>query len=81
MAVSVDKTPDDARRFLAHFPPSFTVALDPKWTCASTYLLPGMPTSFIIDKAGVVRVINVGFRNQDKAAIRMQLAQLLSEDK
>ena len=81
IAVSVDKTPDDARRFLERFPPLFTVALDPKWTCASAYLLPGMPTSFIIDREGVVRSVRIGFREGDKAGIRRQLLEMLNEGK
>ena len=79
MAISVDKVPDDARRFLARYPPQFTVALDTTWTCASAYLLPGMPTSFVIDKAGVIRGVHIGFRDKDKVKIRGQLLQLLHE--
>ena len=81
LAVSVDKTPDDARRFLERFPPLFTVALDPKGTCASAYLVPGMPTTFVIDRAGIVRTVHIGFHGGAKAEIRRQLLELLDESK
>lgn len=36
------------------------VALDPDMKLARTYLIHGMPTSFFIDRAGVVRRVHVG---------------------
>jgi cytochrome c biogenesis protein CcmG/thiol:disulfide interchange protein DsbE len=78
IAVSVDKVPDDARRFLALYPPQFTAALDPAWTCASTYMLPGMPTSFVIDKGGIIRAVHIGFRDQDQSGSRQQILELLN---
>ncbi|HEX9275294.1 MAG TPA: TlpA disulfide reductase family protein [Casimicrobiaceae bacterium] len=79
MAVSVDKVAADAQRFLARYPPQFTVALDTTWTCASAYLLPGMPTSFVIDKRGLIRDVHIGFRDKDKVEIRRQILELLDE--
>ena len=79
MAVSVDKVPADAKKFLASYPPQFTVAFDAKWTCASAYLLPGMPTSFLIDRRGVIRYVHVGFRPSGESEIRRQIMELLDE--
>ena len=79
IAVSVDKSPDDARHFMERFPPLFTVVLDPTWVCPSAYLLPGMPTSFIIDKRGLIRAVHIGFRDTDKVEIRRQILELLDE--
>lgn len=79
LALSVDKNPDDARRFLERFPPQFPVALDSTWICASAYLLPGMPTTFIVDSTGVVRALHIGFRGSDEAHIRAELEHLLGE--
>lgn len=79
LALSVDKNPEDARRFLERFPPQFPVALDSTWTCASAYLLPGMPTTFVIDSAGVVRALHIGFRGSDKARIRAEVEHMLGE--
>ncbi len=81
IAVSVDKVPDDARRFLARYPAQFTAVLDSTWTCPSSYLLQGMPTTYIIDRSGVIRVVQIGFREGDKTGIRRQLLELLNEAK
>jgi len=77
VAVSVDKTADDARRFLARNPASFTVVLDAAAACPAAYTLEGMPSSFIIDRAGIVRVVHRGFRESDRDEIRRQLVEAL----
>src|ERR1700694_2502274 len=77
LAVSVDKTPEDARRFLARYPAQFTVALDAAGTCPAAFQLQGMPSSYIIDKGGAVRAVHAGFRNRDRAEIRQQLLDVL----
>jgi thiol-disulfide isomerase/thioredoxin len=79
MAVTVDKVPADAKSFLANYPAQFTVALDTKWTCPSAYVVPGMPTSFLIDKRGVIRYVHIGFRPSAKPEIRRQILELLDE--
>lgn len=81
IAVTVDKVPEDARDFIARYPAQFTIAQDTKWTCASAYQVPGMPTSFVIDRGGVIRGVHIGFRSENKAAIRQQVQQLLGEGK
>lgn len=77
LAVSVDKTPEEARRFLARYPAQFTVALDAAAACPASFELQGMPSSYIIDKGGTVRAVHAGFRNRDRAEIRQQLLDVL----
>lgn len=81
VAVSVDKTPAEARRFLARYPAQFTVALDAAAACPAAFRLEGMPSSFVIDRTGAVRAAHVGFREQDRAEIRRQLLEALDGDK
>ena len=78
-AVSVDKTADDARGFLTKYPAQFTTAVDIAGACPKSYELQGMPSSYLIDRKGVVRAVHEGFRNGDKAGIRTRLLELLSE--
>jgi cytochrome c biogenesis protein CcmG/thiol:disulfide interchange protein DsbE len=78
LAVSVDKTAEEARRFLASYPAQFTVALDVAGACPAAFQVLGMPSSYIIDKGGVVRAVHAGFRNRDRAEIRQQLLEVLS---
>ena len=77
LAVSVDKTPEEARRFLARYPAQFTIALDAAAACPAAFQLHGMPSSYIIDKGGAVRAVHAGFRNRDRAEIRQQLLDVL----
>jgi thiol-disulfide isomerase/thioredoxin len=79
VAVSVDKTADEARGFLAKYPAQFTTALDTAGGCPKSYELQGMPSSYVIDRKGVVQAVHAGFRNSDKASIRAQLLELLSD--
>jgi cytochrome c biogenesis protein CcmG/thiol:disulfide interchange protein DsbE len=79
VAVSVDKTAEDARRFVASHPARFVLAVDRTGACPAAYQLPGMPTSFIIDRRGVIRAVHAGFRASDAAEIRRQLSEALDE--
>ena len=79
VAVSVDKTADEANRFLARYPASFTVVLDAAAACPPAYGLEGMPSSFIIDRAGIVRMVHSGFRESDRDEIRRQLVEALGK--
>jgi len=81
VAVSVDKTPAEARRFLARYPAQFTVALDAAAACPAAFRIEGMPSSFVIDRNGAVRAAHVGFRDSDRAEIRRQLLDALGGDK
>jgi peroxiredoxin len=81
LAVSVDKTADEARRFLARHPAQFATALDAPGACPAAYRLQGMPSSYVIGRDGIVRAVHVGFRGGDKAEIRRQVIEALAEGK
>jgi cytochrome c biogenesis protein CcmG/thiol:disulfide interchange protein DsbE len=81
VAVSVDKTADDAKRFLARYPASFTIVLDAAASCPAAFRLEGMPSSYVIDRSGAVRAVHVGFHNADRGEIRRQLDQALEGGK
>jgi thiol-disulfide isomerase/thioredoxin len=78
LAISVDKTADAARNFVEHHPAQFSVALDAKAACPVAYQLPGMPTSYLIDRSGAVRAVYGGFHPGAKAEIRQQVLELLA---
>jgi cytochrome c biogenesis protein CcmG, thiol:disulfide interchange protein DsbE len=79
VAISVDKTAADAQRFLTRYPPQFTVALDTSGACPTAFRLEGMPSSFVIDRSGVVRAVHVGFHGKDRDEIRRQLLDALEK--
>jgi cytochrome c biogenesis protein CcmG, thiol:disulfide interchange protein DsbE len=79
IAVNVDRSRQDAERFLAAFNPSFDVRYDPAGSLAEHFKVEGMPTGLLIDRHGVARFTHIGFRPVDRAAYESQLRQLLSE--
>jgi thiol-disulfide isomerase/thioredoxin len=81
VAVSVDKTAEDAKRFLARYPASFTIMLDAAASCPAAFRLEGMPSSYIIDRSGAVRAVHTGFHNSDRDEIRRQLVEALQGGK
>ena len=81
VAVSVDKTAEDAKRFLARYPASFTTALDAAASCPTAFRLEGMPSSYVIDRSGAVRAVHTGFHNSDRDEIRRQLVDALQGSK
>ena len=77
IAINVDERIDDAVAFLEHYPMSYDVLSDPHGATAAAYALPGMPTSFVIDPAGRVTLVHVGFRRGDMRTIRAHIVELL----
>ncbi len=77
VAVNLDEDTADAKAFLKQFPVSYPVLMDPKGKVPEKYELPGMPTSFLIDKRGRIQHIHIGFKPKDMKNIRKQVIALL----
>ena len=77
VAVNLDEDTADAKAFLKQFPVSYPVLIDPNGKVPEKYELPGMPTSFLIDKRGRVQHIHIGFKPKDMKDIRKQVITLL----
>ncbi|HXU72478.1 MAG TPA: TlpA disulfide reductase family protein [Polyangia bacterium] len=77
VAVNIDKQRDNAERMVKQLGLSLDVLLDPAGSVASSYDLPKMPTSFVVDKKGIVRYVNEGFDGpQDVARFKQELDDL-----
>ncbi len=59
LGISADDL-DDLKKVAADEKLPFTIARDPDDKLARAYLVPGLPTFVVIDKAGVVRYVGVG---------------------
>jgi len=79
LAVNLDKKRELATEFLNSVPARFPIAFDPKGEVASRYQLPGMPTSFLIDRNGDLVGRHVGFREGDKADMEQSIRALLEK--
>ena len=79
IAINLDKDHDLAAKFLNDVPADFTVAYDPQGTVAESYHVPGMPSSFIIDRNGRIQTIHIGFRDEDTADLEETLRSTLRQ--
>ena len=61
IAVNIDVERSDADAFLAEFAVNFTIIYDSDAVIGRQYQLKGMPSSFLIDKEGLVRFQHTGF--------------------
>lgn len=79
IAVNVDEKPADALRFLKRFPVGFPVVTDRHGEIAALYNVQDMPSSYLIDRRGVVREVQRGFGRGHTAHLRTTIATLLRE--
>ena len=79
IAVNVDEHTSDAQAFIQRFGVSYPLAADAQGSVASLYDVQDMPSSYLIDRRGVVRTVHRGFNRVDAAALRAQIARLVKE--
>lgn len=77
IAINVDDPIEDGREFLLDTPLDYLIAADTKGEMLGAYAVRGMPTSFLIDRDGVVRMVHVGFRDNDIVLIEDAVRSLL----
>ena len=79
LAVNVDQDRKLADAFLGKTPAQFKIEFDPNGTVARQFDVQAMPTSFLIDRQGKVRVRHAGFKEKNREQREQQIAQLLKE--
>lgn len=79
IAINMDEDIEAVQRFLQLYPVSFEILRDIEAKSAETYEIKVMPTSFIIDKKGMIRHIHIGFAKSDMPDIEKIVNQLLVE--
>ena len=77
IAINLDKEREQTDAFLAATTPTFTIAFDPQGQSAEDYRVMGMPSSYLIDRNGMLHHSHIGFRDKDKAALESQIEELL----
>ena len=78
LAVNVDADPKAARKFLARRPVGYPSAMDPEGRLPERFQIEKMPTSFLIDRQGVIRHVGRGFRRSDIDRLRAHIHELLA---
>ncbi len=80
LAVSVDKTQPPYDEFLKQFAPAFPTVRDGSQRLVADIRVPAMPTSYLIDRKGVLRAVHSGFHGADTLrALRAEIVRLLEE--
>jgi thiol-disulfide isomerase/thioredoxin len=77
LAVNVDRDPRLARNFLSRRPVGYPSLGDPKGEFPVKFGVETMPTSFLIDRNGVIRRVHKGFRKEDVPELRAAIQELL----
>ncbi|MGX2039219.1 TlpA disulfide reductase family protein [Methylocaldum sp. MU1018] len=79
IGVNLDSAPEDAKKFLAKYPANFTTVADNDAQCAKDLNVKAMPSSYLIDRNGVIRDIHYGFRPGEAQKMRVLAEKLLEE--
>jgi thiol-disulfide isomerase/thioredoxin len=79
VSINLDKDKSSIATFLKSYPSNFKILLDPEGNVASAYDLLGMPTSYLIDKSGVLRKTHTGFFIKHTPQYEKEIIALLSE--
>ncbi len=78
LTVNIDKERGNAERLVRQLGLTLPVLLDSAGSVAAVYDLPKMPSSFVIDKKGVVRYVHDGFNgSEDVKRFATELDSLL----
>ena len=79
LGVSVDEDLNRAREFAGAMKVSYPLMCDTGSSIGRDYLLEKMPMTILVDRAGVVRYSNVGFKRGDERAYLDHIRELLRE--
>ncbi len=78
IGVSEDESGDGIGAFAKETGAKFPLVWDEDKSVARAFKPPAMPTSYFVDRAGVIQFVHEGFRRGDDAVIRAHVADLLA---
>ncbi len=79
LAINVDVTTEEAIHFLERYPVSFPVLEERSGKSQQAYDLLTMPTSFLVDREGYIRIAHQGFNSGYIHYLEKEIELLLSE--
>ena len=79
VGVSVDQDVANVKTFLKTMPVTFPIVHDAAHAVANRYKPPKMPSSYIVDRNGVVRHVHGGYRDGDAAKFEAEITALLGK--
>lgn len=81
LAVNIDEEKENANKFLNSMNKEvpFKILFDPEAKIPTLYKIEAIPTTYILDKNGIVRYIHIGFMSSDKEKYKSEIETLLNE--
>jgi thiol-disulfide isomerase/thioredoxin len=79
VAVNLDEEPEAAQAFLARHAARFEQAADPSGRCPRDFGVETLPSSYLVDRRGVIRHVHRGFREGESEKLRKLVESLLAE--
>jgi thiol-disulfide isomerase/thioredoxin len=79
VAVNLDQDRTLADAFLQKVPARFRIEYDQAGDLARQFGVQAMPTSFLVDRSGQVRIRHAGFREKQRDGRELEIEQLLKE--
>lgn len=80
MAVNIDKEQDKGKAFIKTAKlKTMRAVFEPDGGTVESYDPPSMPTTYVIDRRGVVRFVHAGYRGGDEAKLAKELDALLGK--
>ena len=80
IAINLDEMAEGPTAFLEEHPVHYTSLADPAGEVARAYGLRGMPSSFVIDRDGVLRARHTGFKPEDIKELRTEIMELIGKN-
>lgn len=77
LAVNVDEFEQDALEFLEQVAVTYPVVRDAAADSPAQFGILGMPTGFLLDRQGVVKLVHQGFKRSDGEKLRAKVVELL----
>ena len=78
VGVNVDKRRLDADKFLRDVPAIFRIVFDAQGTTPTAFDVKGMPSSYLIDRKGVVVAIEEGFHDERRVGMEERIRAVLA---
>jgi len=79
IAVNLDEVVNDANSFLTKSSADFMTLYDQDQECAKSFDVKAMPSTYLVDKKGVVRYIHLGFKDSEIEELQFMVNKLLAE--
>ena len=77
IAINLDENSQDATDFINKINVSYKIFADKSGEIPESFGVNAMPTSYVIDKSGVIRYVHSGYKSGDVNKIKAEIEKLL----